>query len=299
MQHAVILVPLDTSPAAEAVLPYAETLARTTAASLTLLSVVEPRPAAFADLPEDILTEIDGGRLRTHTTYLEQAATRLRGHGCHVDTATVTGDPADAIITAAEQTGARMVAMTAHGEGGALAPRLGGTADRVLRLGHRPVLVVPGGAAAAEPARIRHIMLPLDGSAAAESALCPAVELARALGARLALVRAEPWLSPITVPYSHATGLTRQDEHAGVVAEHYLDQVWERATEGVRHECFVLRGAPREELLRFAREEDIDLTVMTTHGRGALARRLLGSMAERLVRAALPVLLLPPHQAGE
>jgi universal stress protein A len=59
-------------------------------------------------------------------------------------------------------------------------------------------------------------------------------------------------------------------------------------------------GSPFVEIVRYAREERIDLIVMGTHGRGAIAHMLLGSVAERVVRKApCPVLTVrqPEHES--
>jgi nucleotide-binding universal stress UspA family protein len=58
-------------------------------------------------------------------------------------------------------------------------------------------------------------------------------------------------------------------------------------------------GSPFVEIVRYAREEHIDLIVMGTHGRGPIAHMLLGSVAERVVRKApCPVLTVrqPQHE---
>ncbi|HLJ09559.1 MAG TPA: universal stress protein [Planctomycetaceae bacterium] len=56
-------------------------------------------------------------------------------------------------------------------------------------------------------------------------------------------------------------------------------------------------GSPFVEIVRYAKEADIDLVVLGTHGRGALMHILLGSVAERVVRKAqCPVLTV--HRAG-
>jgi nucleotide-binding universal stress UspA family protein len=56
---------------------------------------------------------------------------------------------------------------------------------------------------------------------------------------------------------------------------------------------------PHDEIIRYANDEDIDLIVMGTHGRGGLARLLMGSVAEKVVRTArCPVLTVrhPEHE---
>ena len=58
-------------------------------------------------------------------------------------------------------------------------------------------------------------------------------------------------------------------------------------------------GAPFVEIIRYAREQQMDLIVLGTHGRGAIAHVIMGSVAERVVRkATCPVLTVrhPAHQ---
>lgn len=55
-------------------------------------------------------------------------------------------------------------------------------------------------------------------------------------------------------------------------------------------------GVPFAAIVGYARQSDIDLIVMGTHGRGAVAHLLIGSVAERVVRKApCPVLTIPPR----
>ena len=56
------------------------------------------------------------------------------------------------------------------------------------------------------------------------------------------------------------------------------------------------QGSPDAEIIRFARQHNIDLIVLTTHGRSGLAHMLIGSTAERIVRLApCPVLAIRPE----
>lgn len=66
-----------------------------------------------------------------------------------------------------------------------------------------------------------------------------------------------------------------------------------------RAEMNIKWGRPFVEIIRYAREKDINLIVMGTHGRGAIAHMLLGSVAEKVVRKApCPVLSVrhPEHE---
>lgn len=56
-------------------------------------------------------------------------------------------------------------------------------------------------------------------------------------------------------------------------------------------------GPPFVEIIRYARDNDVDLLIMGTHGRGGLAHMLLGSVAEKVVRKSpCPVLTVRPDQ---
>ena len=58
-------------------------------------------------------------------------------------------------------------------------------------------------------------------------------------------------------------------------------------------------GDPFVEIVRYAKEQDVDLIVMGTHGRGPIAHMLMGSVAEKVVRKApCPVLTVrhPEHE---
>jgi nucleotide-binding universal stress UspA family protein len=65
-------------------------------------------------------------------------------------------------------------------------------------------------------------------------------------------------------------------------------------------ETAVLEGSPSREIVRYAEAQDCDLVVMGTHGRGGIDRLLLGSVAERVVRASeVPVLTVRVGQAPD
>jgi nucleotide-binding universal stress UspA family protein len=74
-------------------------------------------------------------------------------------------------------------------------------------------------------------------------------------------------------------------------------------TEKARYRAtLVLRkGAPAQEILAYLREhDDIDLIVMATHGRGGVARLMMGSVADKIVRAApCPVVTIRASEATE
>ena len=145
------------------------------------------------------------------------------------------------------------------------------------------------------------VIVPLDGSKEAERALPMAQTLARAYGQLLLLVRA---ISPAPIV---GTGIpypieihTQEDDARD--ARHYLHDLRRRiaTTTELTVESMVLSGDPATELAHLAAEHHGSLLVMTTHGRGRVARFLLGSVATELLRQAeTPLVIIPPlHTAS-
>jgi nucleotide-binding universal stress UspA family protein len=139
----------------------------------------------------------------------------------------------------------------------------------------------------------RKILVPLDGSSVAEIALPEAVELARG-GATLVLLRAaEPVRLPAADPTERQVKIVRE-------AERYLAAVaaWARKAGVTEIETSVWYAPPAEAIIEAARVRDVDLIVMSTHGRSGLGRLVLGSVAETVVRGTTtPILLLRDRHA--
>lgn len=143
----------------------------------------------------------------------------------------------------------------------------------------------------------RQIMIPLDGSELAEKALPYAEHVAAASDATLHLVcvveppsavRAYGVGAPVNV-YEPVIAAQRQE------AMEYLERIRERVEgQGRPVRVQTLDGYTAATLLDYARENDIDLVVMTTHGHTGLSRWTLGSVADRVARGGMvPVLLIP------
>lgn len=141
-----ILVALDRSDEAEAILAPLVSLAGLTQAHLTLINVVEPVlgvsgavPPYPVAVPQDTLE-----LLRTDAQkYLDRVADRLRSQGVGVATRVIVGlGVAGTILSQADQGNFDTVAMTTHGATGFRRLLLGSVADKVIRGSNRPVLVL-------------------------------------------------------------------------------------------------------------------------------------------------------------
>ena len=140
---------------------------------------------------------------------------------------------------------------------------------------------------------MRQIMVPLDGSEFAEQALGWAYAVASRTGACVHLVK-------VQAPEPHTAEAfffnVQADTATRIADQNYLD-----TTSIAAQHCDVsvvpalLRGRVVDALAAYCAEQDIDLVVMTTHGRGGLSRAWLGSVADELVRRInIPLMLLRP-----
>jgi len=144
----------------------------------------------------------------------------------------------------------------------------------------------------------RSLLLPTDGSKAAETGLLEGLKLAKVLKASVAFLYAlEPLgprllLGPETLPYYRE--LLEDLRREGLAA---LDRATRLAEElEVPFAAHLLEGRAAEVILEEAKKHD--LIVMGTHGRTGLDRLLLGSVAQEVVRKSpKPVLLVPQRRA--
>jgi nucleotide-binding universal stress UspA family protein len=141
-----ILVPLDGSRRAEAVLPAALAMASIFGARLALLQAVYPvmimtdPPTSFPTGFDEQLTAI---QRREAQDYLDGLVEQLTGAGAQASGAAVLGGGAfETIQAAARERGTDMVALATHGRGGLRRMVLGSVADKLVRGGELPVLVI-------------------------------------------------------------------------------------------------------------------------------------------------------------
>ncbi len=148
--------------------------------------------------------------------------------------------------------------------------------------------------------QVKRILCPTDFSESSEHALTYAVSFARQYGATIYLVHV---IEPITaVPAIYLDPAMTLDERPGL--ENSIHKLLDEAIpKEIKDEVKVIpmirRGAPFVEIITVAKEENVDLIIIATHGRSGLAHLLLGSTAERVVRKApCPVLTVkhPEHE---
>jgi len=144
----------------------------------------------------------------------------------------------------------------------------------------------------------QHLLVPVDGSRLSTQAVAQAVELARALGARITVVHAEPGL-PLTLaglgepvdPRTVDMLLAASRRESQEILDAACQQVAEAGV-AVERRC-VTNPLPYEAIVDAARQVGADLIVMASHGRRGIGALLLGSETQKvLLHTTLPVLVV-------
>ena len=150
-----IVVPLDGSPLAEAVLPHAVALAQALGAEIHLVEVVpletelvnmgfmDPGYLGALAIPDmESLTRAMEGRASQANQYLQAKAAELQQQGLRTHTAILRGDPAGQVIQYAGEGDAALITISSHGRSGISRIVFGSVAGKVVRHAGIPVLVI-------------------------------------------------------------------------------------------------------------------------------------------------------------
>jgi nucleotide-binding universal stress UspA family protein len=288
-----IVVPLDGSAFAQRSLPYAEVLARRASAKVILLRAIEGgySPGARAMAHHD---------MRQAQQELAFLSNRLQQQGIQ----TVAQRPFDeaswAIITAAQEEHADLIVMSTHGRTGMGRFVYGSVAERVLRVAPAPMLMVPASATfnwPSEPEKMR-IVVPLDGSEVAQGILDTATEVAEATGGTMVLVQAFLPESPTWAGDFGDLGYAPA-EIAETIRASLAPIAAGLKARGIRSELYVHEGQAHNVILDAVAVHQAHLIAMSTHGRTGLARLIMGSVADAVLRETRVALLLarPPSSA--
>jgi len=290
-----ILVPLDGSAFGERALPMATALARAMNAQLILVSA-----ASATAFPGMDATEAQVQAVAEAQAYLLSLATELSSQCLRVDVAAPYGDPAESILLEIDLRHVDLVVMCTHGRSGLGRWIYGSVAEQVLARSPVPVLLVrhSGEVATLGPEREQaSLLVPLDGSAFAETALPHAVALARTFGGSILLLRTvEESMAARRYPSMAIMQEAAQEDRR--TAKTNLDGVAQRLRqEGVAVHTMVLKGWAADVIAYRGAALGPRLIVMATHGRTGIARWLLGSVAQEVIRRSpLPVLLVRPTE---
>src|SRR5579884_4290207 len=275
-----ILVPLDGSQLAEAVLPAARSFAEKLGASIVLLHVLEREP------PRVVHGEPHLARADAAAAYLEQHAARLRGHGVTVEVDVhdrPVANVAAAIDQHAHEHDADLIAMCVHGRTNPIDRLLGSIAERILRGGSIPILLRTVRRPGSARFQLRNLLVPIDFGHDLGAALSAASTLAGAYGATVTL---------LSVPEPAPPGASRLLPGATTLAREYdLEDVRRRLGElvaAVHGELSDVRALvddrrPSAAILDAIESLPADLVVLVTDVHSGLSAWLDPPTAQRLL----------------
>ncbi len=306
--YSTLVVPLDGSPVAEQALPVAVSIARRHGASLHLVyahtTLVQPLQVQGAPLYD---TRFDHDRIRELDAYLARVAERLGGDLTVTHSVVSGGSAAEAIAEEAGKRGADLVVITTHGRSGFSRVWMGSVATELLRSSPVPVLVARDSEDAATAPRFpeggpSHILVPIEGSEISEAAVDAALRMGgEAGGVRYTLLQVVI-TADTRLPYDQTFWTPAEQEFLDgqqAVAREYVNGVVERLRgRGVEAEGVVtIEADAARAIIRTAEERGAELVAMSTHARAGVARLMLGSVTDKVIRGAhCPVLVVRPGE---
>jgi nucleotide-binding universal stress UspA family protein len=277
-----VAVAVDFSPAMDAMLRCLPGLRELGARRLTFIHVAR------------LESPVEGwvSHLEYYERKLDELRPALEREGFEVGTVVVAGKPAEEIVRIAEEIDASLVLVGSRSASNVPGRFLGSVAWEVVQRASLPVLVqrmepeagAPGGPFAVAFCDLRtHVLFPTDFCDAGDAAFRYVEALARAGVPSFTLlnVRAdeyEPWLEEEEV------------QRTRLKLERLADRLREAGAREVAVE--LPSGKPVDEVLRLAAEHESALVVLGTHGRGWLAKMMVGSVSHDLLRRSAASVLL-------
>ncbi len=293
------LIPLDGTELSESAFALLPALKNLNIERVRLLSVWEEAWAEGHAVPgrhEGELGEVAQQGRSYLDAYLGTQSERVQALGFKVETEVRTGKAAEHVLEAASQPDVDLIVIATHGRSGIARWRLGSVADKIIRSAPCPALVLgPNVESELASYSLDRILVPVDGSEMAESALSLATWIADSAKSEIDLVRVVS-LTPVAMDQSmgvYPVDLVTAMEDAG---RSYLDRVAEEIGENRTVNTTLLIGTAGEQLLEYMNEKPASLVILASHGRTGVARAALGSVADRLLHGPSPVLVFRPDE---
>jgi nucleotide-binding universal stress UspA family protein len=281
-----IVIPLDGAKLSEAALDQGGELALAFGSELHLLGVCGG--------PEEKYCGLMRG-------YLDKKAEDVRrdflGKDLSLKVVVLSGEAAGQVIDYARRERMDLLVIVSHGHSGIMPWTMGGTANKIIHEAPVPVLLLR--AAAAKKRRpgsiFAKLLLPLDGSAAGETALPYVLEIAAKLKSKVTLlsvvesgqhVHTIGGLDYIRFPEQQVQKM-RQDLSA------YLDGAVKKFRDrGIEARAELTTGHAAEEIIKRAKAAGARLVAMSSHGKSGLRQWVLGSVSNKVLHAGKAHLLL-------
>ena len=282
-----ILCPVDFFPGSLRALDYAVKLAKNYGAGIHALHVVSP-VISGAYGTEISVASLTAAFQKDSIHQMAALKTKLKKSGVPIETEVLLGTIDVEIRRAIAKRKIDLVVVGTHGRRGVERWVLGSVTERLMRHCTVPLLVTASDRhIRSAPPAIRRILVTTDFSEGTAGTLKYAFSMAQECQAKITLLHIVDDVS-VDLPYKLRESVIR-----GV-----RRKLEELLPSGVRDWCDIKTrietGMPYRAILKILKSEKADLLVMNVHGKSLLERALIGSTAERVVRAApCPVLLIP------
>ncbi|MGW8251513.1 MAG: universal stress protein [Anaerolineales bacterium] len=285
IQHIAVL--LDGSEFAAKALPIARLISKASDAHLTLLSSVKNSTPSLQEQFEATKAERE--------SYLRQVAAELNAQGYPTDYTIRPGYIADATKDLIEKDGIDLVITTTQGKSGVQHWLSGGVSAKLVQKIDKPVLLVHVlDGADSRRLRLERILVALDGSIQSENVLPYARVLGKAFGSELILVSV-PAIPQVENYRAPADVLSSIRSKAVKNMQKFLNAIARSLRkDGLNVRTLVTGSMPARSIVEVADQENVDMIMLTSRGRGGLDLLMMGSVAQRVVQNSdAPVFMVP------
>jgi len=282
-----ILCPTDFSVYSKNALEYAVSLAERYDTEITLLHVDEfdVSPLGYFHIHDQEIQRYRDLKTQFLKEQMDIFVKEIASNDRHIETRIASGRAYKIIVEEAEANNFDLIVLARRGTTNLSDHLVGSTAERVVRLARCPVLSIRG--TSPPPAGgIKNILCPTDYSQAANAALSYAISLAHTNSCKLYVqhiseIGGEPDIKGLKESAPKLSDIN------GEAKDVEVEFIFDRDIE------------PNNSIIRFAEDRDIDLIVMSTHGKKGLRRVFIGNNTAEVVRKAeCPVLTVthPIHK---
>jgi nucleotide-binding universal stress UspA family protein len=287
-----ILVPLDGSKLGELALNYATELAMSMNSEVYLVCVCDRVDEKYRNMCSAYLDKVSEG-LRAS---LQEAIILPK-----VQTIVVEGQPDAKILDYAIENNINLIVMVSHGHSGIMPWATGSTASKIIQKSVIPILLIRASDTVdIKPASglFGKILVPLDGSTISESVLPYVKEIAAQNKSEIVLLRVlEQGQHVRTIgglDYFAYTDQQVEEMRQEIVA--YLNEINQKlATEGFTVKILAKTGDVAKVIIETIIQEDVSIVAMSSHGKSAAIKWVLGSVSNKILQAGKkPLLLVRP-----
>jgi nucleotide-binding universal stress UspA family protein len=278
-----ILCAVDLSPASRAVLSWARLIAEGFASRVEMVYANWSDPPRY--FTEGQLSAISSemkDQLQTMERDLQKLGEMVLGPDVSFKVSVIEGRAIDVILVKLRESPPDLIVMGSHGRSGLARLLLGSVAENVIREARCTTLIVRGPEIPHGERHLKRVLCPVNSTEMAQQSAEIASAVAARVGAELSLLRAI------------------EDEAADEAARQKLCQ-W--VPQDIRSHCqiseVVVRGDAAEQIILFARRENVDLIVLGAERRPFLEFSTLGRTTERVLRHGPSSVLLVPSEPTE